>query len=241
MMADLRFALRQFAKSPGFSLVATLTLALGIGANTAIYSVVDGVLLRALPFTDANRLVLVWETDRKSGTTREPASWPDYVDLAARSRTLDGSAAFTGSEVTLTPADGPPVRVSGMSVSQTFFPLVGVRPLLGRLFAAEDDRPSGPSVVVLGEALWRTGFAADPGIVGRTIRINDHDFQVIGVVGHGADFGLDQVHARDAYHGPYSGTGDVGLWMPLQADEATWPRETHPFFMLGRLAPGSAV
>lgn len=238
---DLRYASRRLRRSPGFTLVAVVTLALGIGANTAIYSVVDGVLLQAIPFADARRLVLVWETDRRSTTTREPVSWPDYIDLAARTRTLEAGAVFTGSEVTLTPVDGPPVRVSGMAVSQSFFPLVGVHPLLGRLFTREEDRPSGPGVVVLGEALWRSGFGADPGIIGRSVRINDQPLEVIGVVARGADFGLDQVHARAAYHGPYSGTGEVGLWTPLQADEATWPRATHPFFMLGRLAPGSSA
>ncbi|HWA58141.1 MAG TPA: ABC transporter permease [Gemmatimonadales bacterium] len=238
---DLRYAGRRLARSPGFTTVAILTLALGIGANTAIYSVVEGVLLRALPFADASRLVQVWETDRKSGTTREPASWPDYVDFVARARSLDGSAALMGSEVTLTPSDGPAVRISGMSVTREFFPLVGVTPLLGRLFGPEEDRPAGPRVVVLGEGLWRSGFGADPGIVGRTVRVNDQEYQVIGVVGHGADFGLDQIHARAAYHAPYSGTGEVGLWTPLQAAEADFPRSTHPFFMLGRLARGVSV
>jgi putative ABC transport system permease protein len=238
---DIRYAARRLRRSPGFTLVAVLTLALGIGANTAIYSVVDGVLLRPLPFADANRLVLVWETDRKSGTSREPASWPDYLDLARQSHTLDGSAALSGAEVTLTPSDGPPVRVSGVAVSQSFFPLVGVQPLLGRLFTPEEDRPNGPAVVVLGESLWRTAFAADPGIIGRTIRVNDREFEVLGVVAHGADFGIDQVHARAAYHGPYTGTGEVGLWTPLQADEATMPRDTHPLFMLARLAPGNTI
>ncbi len=238
---DIRYALRRLRLSPGFTLVAVLTLALGIGANTAIYSVVDGVLLRALPFAEARRLVVVWETDRKSSTTREPASWPDYVDYTAQSRSLDGTAVVSGSEVILTPDQGAAMRLSGMSVSESYFPLVGVTPVLGRTFTKEDDRPGGPQVVILGEARWRTLYGAEPGIIGRTIRINDRPFEVIGVVPHGADFGLDQIHARAAYHGPYIGTGDVDVWTPMQADEHIFPRTTHPVIMLGRLAKGVSV
>jgi len=238
---DLRHAVRRLRRSPGFTLVAVLTLALGIGANTAIYSVVDGVLLRAIPFAEGKRLVMVWETDRRSNTTREPASWPDYVDLAERSRVLDGAAAASGMEVTLTPDQGDPVRVSGMAVTHTFFPLVGVRPILGRLFTPEEDRPGGARVTVLGEGLWRSRYGADPGILGRTLRFDDVPYEVIGVVPHGADFGLDQIHARAAYHGPYIGTGDVGAWAPLQASAEATPRSTHPFFMLGRLGPDLTV
>lgn len=238
---DIRYAFRRLRLSPGFTTVAVLTLALGIGANSAIYSVVDGVLLRALPFAEAKRLVVVWETDRRSGTTREPASWPDYLDYTAQSRGLDGTAIVSGSEVILTPDQGSAIRVSGMQVSESFFPLVGVKPILGRLFTKEEDRPHGPRVIVLGEARWRTQYAADPGIIGKTVRINEIPFQVIGVVPRGADFGLDQIHARAAYHGPFVGTGDVDVWTPVQADEATFPRSTHPVIMLGRLARGVSV
>jgi putative ABC transport system permease protein len=238
---DLRYAVRRLRHTPGFTLVAVLTLALGIGANTAIYSVVDGVLLRAIPFAEGKRLVMVWETDRRSSTTREPGSWPDYVDLAERARTLDATAAFSGMEVTLTPDQGEPYRVSGMGVTQSFFPMVGVRPILGRLFTPEEDRPGGPKVTVLGEALWRSHYGADPGIIGRTIRFDDVPYEVIGVVPRGADFGLDQIHGRAAYHATYIGTGEVGAWAPLQASAEATPRSTHPFLMLGRLAPRITV
>src|SRR4029453_6380980 len=107
-MPDLRYALRSFLKNPAFSVACILTLGLGIGANTAIFSVVDAVLLRKAPFADINRLVMVWETDRNTGTTREPASLPDYLDIKERARTLAQAAVLTADEMNLTPAAGDP-------------------------------------------------------------------------------------------------------------------------------------
>jgi putative ABC transport system permease protein len=240
-LQDLRHAVRRLRRNPGFTAAAVITLALGIGANTAIFSVIDGVLLRPLPFADARRLVLVWETDRNSGTTREPGSWPDYLDFARRTHALDGMAALMGQELTLTPASGEPARLAAMGASAGFFPLVGVHPILGRLFTDREDRPGVAPVVILGEATWRSRFGADPGIVGRDIRINDAPYTVIGVVPQGAGFGLDQIHARAAYHATYVAGGRVDAWVPLQAAETDFPRSTHPFLLLGRLAPGVTV
>ncbi len=238
---DARYALRQLWHAPGFSIVAILTLALGIGANTALFSVVDAVLLRPVPFRDADRLVVVWETDRTSGTTREPGSWPDYQDFASQARTLNGMAALVGLETSHTPERDTPERLSTVAVTHTYFPLVGIAPLHGRTFTAEEDVAGGAPVVLLGERFWRARFNADPAIVGRTIRLDDTPRQVVGIVPAGSDFGVDQVHARAAYHAPYSGVGDVAAWLPLQASERTYPRDTHPFFMIGRLAPGVSM
>jgi hypothetical protein len=119
---DLRHGLRQLRRSPGFTIVACLTLALGIGATTAIFTVVDRVLLRPVPFANADELVMVWETDRASGTTREPASWPDYVDFTGRARSFRAMAAFGAEEVNLTADGAEPVRLSGMR------PTSGIRP-----------------------------------------------------------------------------------------------------------------
>ncbi len=238
---DTRFALRQLRNAPGFTIIAVITLALGIGANTALFSVVDGVLLRPIPFRDADRLVVVWETDRTSGTTREPGSWPDYVDFAAESRTLSGMAALTGLETNYTPERDTPERLSTMAVTHTFFPLVGINALHGRTFSAEEDVAGGAAVVLLGERFWRARFNADPAVIGRTIRLDDTPRQVVGIVPAGSDFGLDQIHARAAYHAPYTGVGDIAAWIPLQASARAYPRDTHPFFMLGRLAPGASM
>src|SRR4029450_6473786 len=122
-MPDLRYALRSFLKNPAFSIACVLTLALGIGANTAIFSVVDAVLLRKAPFADINRLVMVWETDRNTGTTREPASLPDYLDIKERARTLAQAAVLTADEMNLTPAGGDPRAVAVLRVTHGVLPV----------------------------------------------------------------------------------------------------------------------
>ncbi|MEO8452186.1 MAG: ABC transporter permease, partial [Gemmatimonadota bacterium] len=232
---------RQLLRNPGFATVAVLTLALGIGANTAIFSVVNGVLLRPIPFANADRLAVVWETDRNSGTSREPASWPDYVDFRDRTRTLAGAEAATGADISLAPEQGEPARIAAMAVTHGFFGLLGVSPLAGRGFTAEEDRPGSERVALLGEAIWRARYHGDRAIIGKKIRLNDEPHVVIGIIPAGADFGLDQIHARAAYHGPYAGIGDVDAWVTLRATAESYPRDTHPIFIVGRLAPGATV
>ena len=238
---DTRYALRQLGHARGFAAVTVLTLALGIGANTALFSVIEGVLLRPIPFARADRLAVLWETDRVSGTTREPASWPDYVDFSRDSRTFASLAALTGLESSYTPARGEPQRLSTMAVTHSYFPLVGVTAMRGRTFTAEEDVPGGALVVLLGERFWRARFDADPGVIGETIRLDDVPRQVVGIVPTGSDFGLDQLHARADYHGAYSGVGDVAVWIPLQASEQSYPRDTHPFLVLGRLTDATTL
>ncbi len=237
---DTRYALRQLRHARGFALVSILTLALGIGANTALFSVIEGALLRPIPFADADRLAVLWETDRVSGTSREPSSWPDYVDFAREARSFDAMAALTGLESSYTPAKGDAQRVSTMAVTHTYFPLVGVRAMRGRTFTPEEDVPGGAQVVLLGERFWRARFDSDPAIIGQTIRIDEVPRQVVGIVPTGTDFGLDQLHARADYHGAFSATGDVAIWIPMQASDQQFPRDTHPFFVLGRLRASSS-
>jgi predicted permease len=238
---DTRHAFRQLLRSPAFTLVAVLTLALGMGATTAIFSVVDGVLLRAPVLQDADRLVVVWETDRQSGTTREPASWPDYVDYTRDARSIKATAAVVGGDVSLTTDEGEPTRASVMAATWGFLDLMGVKPILGRAPTADEDRPGSALVVMLGERLWRNRFAADPAILGKTVRLNDEAYTIIGVVPAGIDFGLDQIYARAAYHGPWLGTGDVDIWASAGQTVGDVPRSSHPVFMLARLADGANI
>ena len=238
---DLKHGARQLRRSPGFTLAAVVTLALGIGATTAIFSVVNGVLLRRVPFPEASRLVVAWETDRSSGTSHEPAAWPDLVDFGRRSKTITRFAGIVGGIGNLSVAGEEPVRLAALRVTHDYFPLLGIEPLVGRVFSAEDDRPGGPQVVVLGETLWRSRYGGDPAVVGRTIRINEIEYQVIGVVPADADFGLDQVHQRADYHAEYVAAGHVDLWAPLQASEEQLSRDTHPVLVVGRLASDASV
>jgi putative ABC transport system permease protein len=241
-MNDLRYAIRSLRNAPGFTAVVVLTLGLGIGANTAIFSVVDGVLLRPAPFAGIERLMMVWETDRKSGTTREPASVPDYLDFKQRATRLSELAAFGGTEVNLTPDDGEPARLAGLAVTHEFFRLTGLAPLVGRGFTEEEDRPGGPAAVVIGEDLWERVFSRDPAIIGRAVRLNDVPRTITGVLPHGSDFGMLQVLKAAAYSRGFADRGgrvQVDVWLPLRPNPATNPRDNHPIFVLGRLAPGA--
>jgi putative ABC transport system permease protein len=238
---DLRHALRQLRRSPGFAAIAILTLALGIGASAAIFSVVDGVLLRPAPFPSADRLVVVWETDRNSGTTREPGSWPDLEDYQAQSRTFQELAGFVATQQTMTSRDRDPERVSVMLATHGLLPLLGVQPLAGRLFGKDEDTPGGARVALLGERFWKTRFGGDPDVMGRTFQLDGQSYSVIGVAPAGADLGVNQINARAAYHAPFEGRGHVDVWVPLQASADILPRSTHPVFFLGRLAPGATL
>jgi predicted permease len=241
---DVRYGVRTLARNPGFTVVAVLTLALGIGANTAIFSVVDGVLLRPVPFARADRLMMVWETDRNSGTRREPASVPDFLDFAERSTRFEKLAALQGLEMNLTPTDGEPVRLAALAVSHEFLSTTGLRPLLGRGFTAAEDRPGAPPVAVIGEDLWERLFARDPAVIGRSLRFDDVLHTVVGVLPDGADFGTLQILSAADYSRSFADRGhgvEVEVWVPLRPDPESLPRSTHPIFVLGRLAPGAAM
>jgi predicted permease len=246
LLQSLRVAARSLLRSPGFAAVAVLTLALGIGANTAIYSVVDGVLLRPPPLADFDRLVMVWETDRASGTTREPASVPDYLDFRQRSRRLAELGGFIPAEISLTPDEGggDAERLAALAVSHELLPLLRLPPLRGRHFTADEDRPGGPRVALISEALWARRFARARDVVGRPLRLNDVTFTVVGVLPAAADFGLLQVLSAAAYGRSFADRGDrtrVDVWVPLAYDATPESRDTHPLFVLGRIAPGATV
>jgi putative ABC transport system permease protein len=241
LIQDVRYALRQLAKHPGFTAVAVLTLALGIGANTAIFSVVDGVLLRPAPFRESDRLMMVWETDRHSGTSHEPSAIPDFLDFQDRSGAFRTLTAFMPTETTLSPDDGRAVRLATLVVSHEFLPMVGVGPLAGRVFTAEDDAEGGAPVAMIGERLWERLFSRDPDIVGRTLRIDDRPVTVIGVLPANADFGALQILESADYQRSFAdrfGGTDVELWVPLRPSRQA-SRDTHPIFVMGRLAPGA--
>ncbi len=240
LVQEIRFAVRSLRRTPAFTIAAILTLALGIGANTAIFSVVDGVLLRPAPFDDIDRLMMVWETDRASGTTREPASIPDFADFQTRSRSFSQLAAMWAISGTVGGDDGEPTRVPALWASHQFLPMLGIAPLAGRVFLPEEDVNGGPNVVLISEALWRSRFNADQRVVGRTIRISERPFTVIGIMPGGADFGVLQILKAAAYSRGFAdqfGATRVDLWLPMQADPARADRGNHPLLVLGRLTP----
>jgi predicted permease len=229
-------------RARSFTGAAVATLALGIGLTTAVYSVVDAVLVQPIPIPGSDRLVVVWETDRDSGTTREPGSFPDFLDFRDRARTLDQLAAFTAGEVNLTPEGGDPIRLPSLSVTGGFFRLIGLPPILGRGIADEDDQPGAPNTVVISERLWTDLYQRAPAIVGRTIRLNGVPATIAGVARGDSGFGVPQLLFAAAYSRGFVARdrgADVDIWRALRATPESLPRETHPLLMVGRLAPGT--
>jgi putative ABC transport system permease protein len=182
---DLRYGARMLLKKPGFTLIVLLTLGLGIGANTAIFSAVNAVLLRALPYPQPERLVVLTEKTRDGG--RMSVAYPNYQDWRERAKSSTEMAGFRGALLNLTGVDKP-ARLQGRQVSWNFFRMLGVQPQLGRLFAAEDDQESAARTTVLSYALWQGKFGGDPAITGKAISLNGNSYTVIGVTPPGFEF-----------------------------------------------------
>jgi putative ABC transport system permease protein len=221
---DVRYAWRTLLRSPSFTLTAVATLALGIGAATAMYSLVEAVLLRPLPMRDAHRLVFVTGVPRRHAEAEMPLSAADYLDLKAAARSLASLAVFEEGRVNLGGAGGEPEQVPAAFVSADFFAALGVEPALGRSFVAEEDRPHAMPGVILADRLWRRRFGADPAVLGRTINLDERRCVVVGVL-----------PPRVAYP-----SDEVELWRTLQLAPPT-RRGGYFLFGVGRLAPGVAL
>jgi hypothetical protein len=182
---DLRFALRTLLKSPGFTTVAILTLALGIGANSAIFSFVDGVLLKPLPYKDPDRIMRVWE--KPPGGLRNGISTLNFLDWRDGNTVFDSIAAQTGSVMTLSGIEQP-VQIRTGQVSASYFDVFGIKAGSGRLFAPDEDELGKEHVVVLSHALWVSQFGSDPQIIGRTLTLEGEPYVVIGVLPQGSVF-----------------------------------------------------
>ena len=244
MWHDLRLALRSLARTPGFAAAAVATLALGIGANTAIFSVVNAVLVQPAPFRELDRLVMVWETDRNSSTTREPASVPDYLDYRAQAASVTSLSALMAAQVNLSATNGDPVRVAALRVSQDLLPMLGIDPIAGRGFRPEEDAIGAADTAIVSESLARQLAGSAGGAVGRVVRLDERPHTIVGVVADASDFGALQLLAAAAYSRSFADRGEatrVDVWIPLRANPKALPRETHPIFMLGRLAAGQTA
>ncbi|HEY7611571.1 MAG TPA: ABC transporter permease, partial [Gemmatimonadales bacterium] len=228
MPRDLRFALRRLARTPGFVAAAVICLALGIGANTAIFSVINAVLLRPLPHEQPERLVGIWEASEFRGSERNTVSPANYQDWRSASRSFSGMAAVSGGTANLT-GGGQPVEVSVQGATANLFDVLGIAPALGRGFVAADDKLDAPAVAVLSHGLWQRRFAGDPAIVGSTIRLDGTPTTVIGVM--------------PAWTESIGREPRPDLWLPMRLDPATDYRVTSGRYMqvVGRLAPGVTV
>ena len=220
---DLRYGWRTLLKSPGFAAAALFTLALGIGANTAIFSVVYGILLRPLPFRDASHLVLLNETTPQVGDVS--VSYPNFQDWRRQSRTFSEMAAVTGVKFNMA-GSSEPQNIGGLAVSPNFLPMVGVRPVMGRGFTADEEKAGAAPVVLLSYALWQSQFGADDRAIGQTIRLDSRTVTVVGVLP--PDFRW--VEKCDVME-------PIGVWA-THNDSATDRGRRGDLLVAGRLAPG---
>jgi predicted permease len=219
-LQDLRHSMRTLRRSPGFTVVAVLTLALGIGANTTIFSVVRAVLLRPLPVPEPERVVRVWEADPKRGWNQFSVSAPNYGDWVDQADVFEHLGAMQTTTFHLT-GGGDPERVVGNLASASLFPILGAVPAIGRSFLPEEERAGGPHVVVLGHDLWKRRYGADPALVGRAIELSGQSYSVVGVLPDSFQLSLG-----------------ADLWVPLVRDPQNENRSNHVLQVFGRLRPG---
>jgi len=227
---DLRFGARMLWKNPGFTLIAVITLSLGIGANTAIFSVVDAVLLRPLPYPEAERLIFLLSTWRNpQGTTTSGSAMPDYREWRDQNRTLEGLAGFHYGDFNLSTTGGEPVRVQGAYITSNLFNVLKVSPALGRLFTPEEDQFGRHRVVLLSHGLWQRSFGGDRAVVGREIKLGVESFTVAGVMPQGLPF--------------FDNLPEVELWTPIAftPGDSMDTRSNHFAFLVGRLKPGVTI
>ena len=227
MLADLRLAFRQLAKAPGFAAVAILTLALCIGANSAIFSVLHAVLLKPYPWPQSEDLIYIHNTYPKMGLPRAGCSIPDYLDRRTGVTALEESALYTGASLNLA-GDGNPERVAGMSVTASLFPLLKSSPALGRTFTDAEAQIGAAKTVVLSDPLWTNRFGSDRAIVGKNIQLNGEPFTVVGVMPAGFYFPSPRVQ----------------LWVPFaftDAQKSDNGRGSEFSSMVARLKPGATV
>ncbi len=228
---DLRFGIRQLRKWPGFAAVAILTLALGIGANTAVFSIVDTVLLRPLPYRDPQQLALVSETESQGGHEELGVAAQEYLDYRDQNRSFSSVAAFESAGFNLT-GEGLPLRVNAARMSASAFQTLGVAPMIGRAFSPAEDRTGSDNVVELSYSLWQNQYHGDPNILGRTIKLDELPYTVIGVMPPSFHFPFDGK--------PFSEMAD--LWLPIGfSSEVLAPQNRLMEFgvgLIGRLKPG---
>jgi len=227
---DVRYGLRTLLKQPGFTCVAVLTLALGIGANSAIFSVVNDVLLKPFSFSEPERLMVIWERLLPQGLQRMVVAAPNFVDWRAQNQSFQDIAAYRLEDFNLT-SSGEPERIRGVRVSATMFSMLGVRPLLGRDFQPDEDKPGTPGAVVLSYGFWQRRFSGNPNVIGQNITLGSESAQIIGVMPQDFDFPPPITFRGEAR--PVK----AEMWTQLRYLELT-SRGGHNLFVIGRLKNG---
>jgi putative ABC transport system permease protein len=223
---DLRYGWRVMRRSPGFAAVAILTLAIGIGANAAIFSIVNGVLLRPLPFRDSSRIVTIWETDANRNVVRGTASPAEFLDWRDMNHSFAALSGWRSLLFTIT-GSGEAEQVHGSQVSGNFFRMLGVGPVIGRDFSSEDEKPGREQVVILTYALWQRHYGGDSGVLGKSILLDEKPYAIIGILPR--SFSL------------YGVAPELDIWVPFAFNRAQLNREDHELVIFGRLRPGVSL
>ena len=230
LLQDIRYALRVLSKRPAFTVVAVATLALGIGANTAIFSVVSAVLLRPLPYAQPERLVALWETSAQAGremNNRNEVAMGNFLDWRMKQSVFDGIAALTYANVNLTGV-AEPERIQGAAVTTNLFQVLGVQPVTGRGFLTDEENPDSPRVVIISHELWQRRFGSDPDIVGKTLTLNGNQVSVVGIMPPA--FVLEFPIARQ-----------VEMWLPMRIAASNNDRQSHYLYVIGRVKQGVSL
>ena len=224
LVQDARFGIRMLAKTPGFSAVIVIVLALGIGANTTVFTLVNAVLFRDLPFRDGARIMFASSNNLPKGRQQIGVSYPDFRDWKAQSKRFQALGAFSGMNANLADGRSLPDRYAGTRMTANSFAIIGQNPLLGRDFTPQDEKPGAPAVVILGYTIWKNRYGADPNVLGHSVRINEVPAAVIGVMPEGFKFPVG-----------------CDLWMPLVPEKDLEKRESRSLNVFGRLADGATL
>src|SRR5256885_1439998 len=236
MLSEIKVALRGLAKSPGFTGIAIATLALAIGANSAVFSLINAWLVRPLPYQEPSRIALIWEQFATQGLDRIPCSPPEYLDLEKQFQSGAGLAAFNYQAFNLGGGDVPE-RISGAVVSSSLFPLLGVEPIKGRTFAREEQGEGHDDVIVISERLWQRRFNSDPMLVGKTLLLNGRSYTVIGVMPAKFEFPIPIFGLQGNQFAER-----VDVWKPIAfSDVELHERGSRSYGMITRLRPGVSL
>ena len=230
ILQDIRYGLRVLLRRPAFTIVAVATLALGIGANTAIFSVVNAVLLRTLPYHEPERLVALWETSSQHDqevNNRNEVAMGNFLDWRTQQSAFDEIAALTYANVNLTGV-AEPERIQGAVVTTNLFSLLGVQPGTGRGFLAEEEKPESPRTVIVSNELWQRRFGSDPDLVGKTLTLNGNQVTVVGIM-------------PPAFEFEFPITRQVEMWLPMRIAASNTDRQSHYLYVVGRLSRGVSV
>src|ERR1041385_2359368 len=229
-LPDIRYAFRMLLKRPSFTVIVVLTLALGIGANTTIFSAIDAVLLNPLPYKDPERLMVVWETNKQLGPEmwdRNEAAIGNFLDWRSRNQSFDQLGALFDTDMNLTGV-GEPQRIKSVVATTNFFQVLGVQPMLGRSFSPESETPGSPFTAIISHELWQRQFGSDPGLINKSLTLNGHQVEVIGVMPPGFELQFPiSVH--------------VDMWVPFVIDVADpdyHDRRNNFLYTVGRLKQG---